>query len=101
MIRRPRPLRLHWDAVEGWRLDAQTAMSPQEVARMVAWALPKQIDRWKTLPAGPRRDELAAAIVKLRSGDVRVMIVDQAETKMFEAPVPHEDRKIMMVGNGD
>lgn len=98
MIQRPRPLRLHWDAERGWLLDAQCTLAPAELQRIIEWALPRQIERLKSLPAGDKRTELEKAIVDLRAGKVVVVADPRHEMKMFEAPIPKEDRKIILIG---
>jgi hypothetical protein len=68
-------LRLHWDADRGWILDVPVALSAPALERAVAWCLPKQIDRWRSLPSGAKRDELGHAIELLRRGRVTQRIV--------------------------
>lgn len=72
----PRNVRLHWDAVIGWIVDVPVTLSPQQLARIAQWALPKQRDRYCSLPPGVRRDELARAITLLERGEIRQRLID-------------------------
>ncbi len=70
-------MRLHWDAAEGWVVDVPAALSRPMLDRLVAWALPRQRDRWRSLPTGDKRDELGRAIGLLEQGGVRQRIVGE------------------------
>lgn len=62
--------RLHWDGA--WYLDAPHALSPAQIARVAAWALPHQRARLSALPLGDRRDECARSIRALEAGHITV-----------------------------
>jgi hypothetical protein len=72
----PRALRLHWDAETGWVLDVPVALTATQVARVAAWALPRQIARYRGLPPGDRKDQLGHAIELLRQGRVAQRLID-------------------------
>lgn len=102
-MRLMRNLRLHWDAQAGWYLDVPAALSRPALQRVIDWALPRQIDRWRSLPVGDRRDQLATAIQQLQDGLVEQRLVGsrgdgQGDLVMFQATRPQEDRKIISVG---
>lgn len=80
-----KPLRLHWDAVQGWLVDSPTALSDNQLKRICLWAVPKQIDRWRSLPAGTKKDELELAIKDLQKFKLRALIVDDQETAVFQS----------------
>lgn len=67
-------LRLHWTG-NGWILDVPVALSAPATARAVAWSLARQIDRWRSLPPGEKREELSRAIAELRRGNLTQRIV--------------------------
>lgn len=71
----PKNLRLHWDADHGWIVDVPWAM-PEEMLRQVARvALPRQLDRWRSLPPGEKKTELKEALVSLQRLEVRQNVV--------------------------
>jgi hypothetical protein len=72
-----KPLRLHWDAETGWVIDTPTGLSQPQIDRIVAWSLPKQIDRWRSLPPSEKKVELESAIDLLRAGRVSQRIVGE------------------------
>lgn len=71
----PKHLRLHWDAERGWLLDVKFAVPDAMARAAVDWALPWQIQKYRMLPAGPKRDELRDAIKKLQRYEVRQNVV--------------------------
>lgn len=73
------PPRLHWDAEHGWLLDVDTALPPPAIDKVVRWALPRQIDRWRGLMPGDRKEQLAAAIKLLEERKVRQVIRTDAQ----------------------
>lgn len=71
----PKNLRLHYDAERGWLLDVPWLLPTSVVRRVVELAVPKQIDRWRSLPAGEKRDDLKNAIEKLQFFAVQQNVV--------------------------
>jgi hypothetical protein len=70
-----RTLRLHWAAESGWLLDVPVGVPQQVLLNAAKWAVPKQIDRWRALPAGSKKDELGRAIKLLQRGMVTQNII--------------------------
>lgn len=70
-------LRLHWDAELGWLLDVPVALRADQLGRIAAWALPRQVDRYRALPPGDRKDELGRAIALLRQGTIRQRLLER------------------------
>lgn len=68
--------RLHWDHARGWIIDVPTAVTSQQLVRIAQWALPRQIERWRSLPPGARKDELEGAIALLRQGRIAQRLID-------------------------
>jgi len=77
MISRPEPLRLHWDVESGWILDTQVLLTDRQLEGIVKWALPKQTDRWRGLPAGSKKDELEKALPLLAKGKVQQRLLER------------------------
>ena len=76
MIRSPRHgMRLHWDAENGWILDVPQALPPGALRKAVDWSLPHQVQRFHGLPPGGKKDELKAAILKLKNYEVQQRVV--------------------------
>lgn len=75
-IYQPRPMRLHWDAENGWLIDVPTTLTNEQLGRIVKWALPRQIDRWRSLPHGEKREQLAGAIKDLQAGKIHQCLLD-------------------------
>ncbi|HEV8642073.1 MAG TPA: hypothetical protein VGV13_13315 [Methylomirabilota bacterium] len=71
-----RGFRLHWDAEHGWLLDVPVTLGREQLRRIAAWALPKQIDRYRSLPPGDRKDDLGRAIERLGRSEIRQRLVD-------------------------
>ena len=71
-----RGLRLHWDVALGWVIDTPVALSPSQLARVADWALPRQVDRYRALPPGDRKEQLGRAIDALKRGEVRCRVID-------------------------
>jgi hypothetical protein len=73
---KPRPLRLRWDAETGWLVDVPVTLTQSQLSRIIQWALPKQIDRYRALPLGDRKDQLGQAIQALRRGELQQRILE-------------------------
>lgn len=71
----PKGLRLHWDDTAGWILDVPWMMPLDFVKRTIEYALPRQIDRWRSLPPGDKKDALKSNIELLQQGKVTQKIV--------------------------
>lgn len=71
----PRSLRLHWDDTSGWILDVPWMMPADFVKRTVDYAIPRQIDRWRSLPIGDKKNALEASIKLLQQYQVTQKIV--------------------------
>lgn len=67
--------RLHWDAKEGWVVDTDIALSDFQLKKICDWATPRQVDRWRSLPPGEKKDELGKAIKLLQKGAIRQRVV--------------------------
>ena len=76
-IYRPEPMRLHWDAEHGWLVDVPTALTDRQLQGIIDWSVPKQIDRWRSLPVGEKKDQLKSAIEELQAGKLRQRVLDQ------------------------
>lgn len=71
-----RGIRLHWDAENGWLLDVPFMLSRPQLAHILDWSLPRQVDRLRSLPPNTdKHRELKAAIELLRQGKVTQNIV--------------------------
>ncbi|GEM_PF-6396286 len=68
--------RLHWDAERGWVLDVPTVIAQAQLRRVAQWALPRQIERWRSLPPGDRKDELGRAIEQLKQMRITQRLID-------------------------
>lgn len=68
-------LRLHWDSEIGWILDVPILLPDHVVSSSIKWAIPLQVDRYRSLPIGDKKDELKKAIKLLIQGKVQQRIV--------------------------
>jgi hypothetical protein len=73
----PKNLRLHWDAEHGWMLDVPFMLPDEVVRRVVRFSFPKQLDRFRSLPPGEKREQLKGALEKLQRFEVRQNIVGE------------------------
>lgn len=96
--------RLYWRAEPGvWFLDVPTGL-PQSVAVRVAVAnVSRLVEKFRTLPPGDRKDDLKLAIEALQAGKVQQRVVGErgnsrGDLKLFEAPRPHNERKVISIG---
>jgi hypothetical protein len=71
----PKNIRLHWDAEKGWLLDVPWGVSESMLRRVAEYAVPRQIDRWKSLPPGDKKEDLKLAIQKLQRFEIKQNIV--------------------------
>jgi hypothetical protein len=71
----PRSVRLHWDHQAGWILDVPWMMPDDFVKKTIDYAIPRQIDRWRSLPPGSKKDDLEASIKLLQQHKVTQKIV--------------------------
>lgn len=80
-------MRLHWDAVLGWIVDTEISLDSMQLKRVCDWALPRQISRYNSLPLGSKKDELAAAIKKLRAYQIsqRLVYNQAGEAALFKS----------------
>jgi hypothetical protein len=60
---------------EGWILDVPVYLPETALPGVMRWALPRQVDRWRSLPPGDRKDELGGAIALLKAGKITQKIV--------------------------
>lgn len=74
---KPEPLRLHWDAVNGWMVDVPTPLTERQLQGIIDWSVPKQIDRWRSLPVGDKKDQLELAIKDLMAGKLNQRVLDE------------------------
>lgn len=63
------------DPEVGWYLDVPFALPRSALQRAVEYVLPKQIDRWRSLPHGDMRDDLAKGIRALQAGKIEQRVV--------------------------
>lgn len=95
-------LRLRW--IDGsWLLDVPAPLSNLALQRVIEWALPRQVDRFRSLPPGDKKDELKGAIEALQAGRVQQRVVGprgdgKGDIPLFQAQRPDEARKIISVG---
>lgn len=96
--------RLYWRADPGvWFFDVPTGI-PQAVAERAAIAnVPRLVEKFRTLPPGDRKDDLKRAIEALQAGKVQQRVVGErgnslGDLKLFEAPRPHDQRKVISIG---
>lgn len=68
-------VRLHWDAVDGWLLDVPVVL-PSIPQPAIDWMVKQQIERWRGLPPGEKKDQLAGAIKDLQAGKIRQLLKD-------------------------
>ena len=68
-------LRLWWTGSE-WKLLVPTTLSSGQIGAIVAWALPKQIQRLRGMSAGERKEDLQNAIAKLQRGEITQVLFD-------------------------
>jgi hypothetical protein len=69
--------RLWWDAAYGWVVDVpNTALQQHQIKAIVDWALPRQIDRLKGMPMGPKRDQFVLALEDLKQYKVNQHVQD-------------------------
>ncbi len=97
----PKPVRLHWDSERGWIVDVPVAVSSAQLAQIAAWAVPRQIDRWRTLPAGDRKTELERAIKLLQAGKISQRVVGErgdGKGDILAFAARHEPSKLITVG---
>lgn len=78
-----RYLRLHWDANEGWILDVPFPLTRKMLEHVAKWAFKVQLDRWRALPHGDRRDELGRALHLLKEGKIKQRIIDDDNDGVF------------------
>lgn len=98
-----RNLRLHWDAEQGWMLDVPAMLSAPALQRVIDYALPHQVDRYRSLPPGAKKDELKGAIEALIVGKIKQLLVGprgdgKGDLPLFTAALDPDDRKIISFG---
>lgn len=67
-----------------WIVESPVQIPALALARLVTWARKPQIDRWRSLPPGDRKDDLKHAIDRLDAGAVVVVVVGR-ELVAFQA----------------
>jgi len=93
--------RFYWRADPGvWFFDVPMGLPSSVVRKLAADNVPKLIEKFRTLPPGDRKDDLKKAIEALSSFKIVQRIVgargnSKGDLKLFEAPRPHEARKII------
>lgn len=99
-----RNTRIYWRAEPGvWYFDVQAGL-PQSVAvRVASFYVPKLVEKFRTLPPGDKKEDLKRAIEALQSGKVVQRIVgsrgdSRGDLTLFEAPRPHDQRKVISIG---
>lgn len=82
-----RAYRLHWDAKDGWLVDTDLPLPALQLEKLISWAIPKQVDRYRALPTGDKRRELERAIELLKKGAVRQRVLPNrsGETNLIKA----------------
>lgn len=79
-----RHIRLYWRAPEegtdsGWFLDTPLLLTGAQLHSLIRRSfLPKQIDRFRSLPPSDKKDQLKLGIEQLKRGEVRQRLVDAA-----------------------
>lgn len=69
-------LRLHWDATQGWILDVPVALTEEQLHRVAKWAFEIQVQRWRSLMPGERKEEAARSLKALEQGKISQRLVD-------------------------
>jgi len=75
--------RLYWNRELGWVIEVPTALTQEQLHRITRWALPKQVDRWRNLPPGNKKDELGHAIEHLKQGRILQRLIDHDGDGVF------------------
>lgn len=68
---RPKDYRLYWDKEIGWILEVPTTLSQAQLDGAASWALKRQIDRYRSLPPGERKEQCKQAIEDLQAGKIQ------------------------------
>lgn len=89
---KPLSPRLHWDAESGWVVDTDVLLPRSAMARLLAWAVPRQQDRVMALPPGDRREQAAAAVA---------VLVAARDTEIYAAIKQNLINRATRTGRGD
>lgn len=91
-------VRMRWDAERGWLVFAPVVLSTSQLSRIAQWAEPKQVDRYRSLPPGERKEECARAVQDLRDGRVQC-VIQNGDGVLFESTErTRPDRSIFVMG---
>lgn len=71
------PLRVYFNEKLGWCVDVPAPLSSQMVKAATDWAYKMNLDRWKGMMPGDRKDRLGAALPALRAGRVHQVVKGQ------------------------
>ncbi len=89
---RPISPRLHYDASTGWVVDTDVLLPRSAMARLLAWAVPKQQDRVLAMPPGDRREQATAAVA---------ILVAARDTKIYAAIKQNLINRATRTGRGE
>jgi hypothetical protein len=76
---------MRWHGDTGWAIDIDKGMTPSEIQRCVDFTLKVQLDRWRGLLPGDRKDECWRTILDLKSNKVSVNVAGTGERVLFDA----------------
>lgn len=68
------PLRVVWDAIDGWTVETPVALTRPQLERIVAWTKKVQGPRVATMH-GDKREQAAAALLALTSATLKQRVV--------------------------
>lgn len=92
-------LRTKWlgDA-EGWVVFAPVALTVGQLRRVATLVEPMQVDRYRSLPPGERKDECKRSIEALRAGRVRCIAQNREGVVFTSTERTQPERAIFIMG---
>lgn len=74
-IVRPTEPRLYFNAAEAqWYVEVEMPLPAQALRNIAKWGYKVNLDRWRGLSAGDRRESLGNALKKLQTADIKQVI---------------------------
>ena len=67
---------------EGWVITVDRYLSPEQLAKVLAYAVKIQTDRWRSLPHGDNRDAFGVAIELLRQGKIKQKLTENSNGEL-------------------
>jgi hypothetical protein len=71
--------RLVWNADLGWVVEVETLLSAEQLRGVCDFAILHQVGRYRSLPPGAKKDELAGAIRELRAYRITQRLVSSKD----------------------